>query len=113
MTDEQSIIGPTGTQIYSDGQHTTIRFRDREVVWIAYLDVQLDAGGSHDFVTQSRLNQGSRLFDLGYHVVTRAGVWVVRTSKGTYDFQDGMHIRRSLGRDHEYVQYGTNTEPSP
>jgi hypothetical protein len=104
---EQPIIGPIGTQIYSDGQYTIIRFRDREVVHIAYLDVRLDAGGSRDFVTQSRLNQGSRLFDLGYHVVNRAGAWVVRTSKGTYDFQDGMHIRRSLGRDHEYVQYET------
>jgi hypothetical protein len=113
MTNHQPIIGPTGTQIYNDGRHTTVHFRDTDVVRIAYLDVRLDSGGSRSFVVQSRLNQASRLFDLDYHVVLREGAWVVQTSRDTYRFEDGMHLMRSIGRDHEYVQYGTNTEPSP
>jgi hypothetical protein len=56
MANEQPIIGPTGTRIYSDGRYATVRFRDTDVVRIAYTDVRLDSGGSRDFVMRSRLN---------------------------------------------------------
>jgi hypothetical protein len=46
MADEPPIIGPIGTQIYSDGRYTVVRFRDVDLVQIAYLDVRLDSGGS-------------------------------------------------------------------
>ncbi|HZA25747.1 MAG TPA: hypothetical protein VFA32_24655 [Dehalococcoidia bacterium] len=81
MANEPPIIGPTGTRIYSDGRYTTVRFRDTDVVKIAYTDVRLDSGGSRDSVMQSRLNQVSRQFDLGYHVKVEGGSWVVQTSK--------------------------------
>jgi hypothetical protein len=105
MANEDPIIGPTGTSIYSDGRHTTVRFRDTDVVRIAYLDVRLDSSGSRSLTVRSRLNQASRQFGLDYHVVSREGVWVVQTSRGTYRFEDGMHLMRSPGRDHEYVIY--------
>jgi hypothetical protein len=41
MADEQPVIGPIGTQIFNDGRHTTVRFRDTDVVKIAYTDVRL------------------------------------------------------------------------
>jgi hypothetical protein len=110
MANKPPIIGPTGTHIYSDGRHTTVRFRDTDVVQIAYSDVRLDSGGSRDSVMRSRLNQASRQFGLGYHVVVREGAWVVQTSRDVYPFVDGMHLLRSPGRDHEYVRY--ETEPN-
>jgi hypothetical protein len=76
---EQPIIGPTGTQIYSDGKNTVVRYRSRELVQIAYLDVRLDAAGFRDFITQSRINQASRLFGLNYHITHQGGDWVVST----------------------------------
>jgi hypothetical protein len=105
MVNEQPIIGPTGTTVSNDGTHTIVRFRGTDVVRMAYLDVRLDSNNTHDFVMQSRLNQASRLFRLGYNVVSRGGVWVVETPKDTYRFEDGMHLLRSPGRDHEYVRY--------
>jgi hypothetical protein len=112
METEQPIIGPIGTQIYNDGRHTVVRFRDTDVVRIAYLDVRLDSGGSRSFVVQSRLNQASRQFGLDYHVIVREGVWVVQTSRNVYRFEDGMHLMRSPGRDHEYVQYEATPKPT-
>jgi hypothetical protein len=105
MADEQSITGPIGAQIFSDGRHTVVRFRDTDLVKIAYTDIRLDRGGSHSFITQSRLNQTSRLFDLDYHITHRGGAWVVQTSKGVYPFQDGMHLLRGVGQDHEFITY--------
>jgi hypothetical protein len=102
---QQPIIGPTGTQIYSDGQHTILRFRDRELLRITYLDIRLDTSGDRDLVLQNRLNQGSRLLGLDYHIIRREGEWVVRTYYDHYSFRDGMHLRRSVGKDHEYVRY--------
>jgi hypothetical protein len=109
MANESPIIGPTGTQIYSDGRHTTVRYRDTDVVRIAYLDVRLDSGGSRSLTVRSRLNQASRQFGLDYHVVSRGGVWMVETPKDTYRFEDGMHLMRSPGRDHEYIRYETES----
>jgi hypothetical protein len=97
MADEPPIIGPIGTQIYSDGRYTVVRFRDVDLVQIAYLDVRLDSGGSRSFIIQSRLNQASRQFGLDYHVHLQEGAWVVETSRGLYRFVDGMHLRRSAG----------------
>jgi hypothetical protein len=88
MANEQPIIGPTGTRIYSDGRYTTVRFRDTDVVRIAYTDVRLDSGGSRDFVMRSRLNQTSRLFGLDYHVIVREGVWMVQPPQDTYRFYE-------------------------
>jgi hypothetical protein len=109
-TSSGPIIGPTGTRIYSDGRYTTVRFRDTDVVRIAYTDVRLDSGGSRDVVMRARLNQASRQFELGYHVMVKEGVWVVQTSRDVYRFVDGMHLLRSPGHDHEYVRY--ETEPT-
>jgi hypothetical protein len=75
------------------------------VVKIAYMDVRLDSGGSRSFTVRSRLNQASRQFGLDHQVVVREGAWVVQTSRDAYHFEDGMHLMRSQGRDHQYVQY--------
>jgi hypothetical protein len=32
MAEEQPVIGPIGTQIFNDGRHTTVKFRDTDVV---------------------------------------------------------------------------------
>jgi hypothetical protein len=105
MADEPTITGPNGTSIYSDGRYTIVRFRDTDVVKIAYTDIRLDSGGSRSFITQSRMNQTSRLFDLNFHVISKRGVWLVETPKGVYQFQDGMRLLRSTGKDQEYVLY--------
>jgi hypothetical protein len=77
------IVGPPGTRIYSDGRHTVVTFRDRELVRVSYTDIRLDARGHRDFITQARLNQSSRLLHLDYHVVNRGGIWMVETSTDT------------------------------
>jgi hypothetical protein len=104
MTEEQP-LGPTGTQIYSDGRHTVVRFRDTNIARIAYTDIHLDGGGARDTVMQNRLNQTSRQFRLGYHIMVREGAWAVQTPRDVYRFADGMHLMRSPGRDHEFVRY--------
>jgi hypothetical protein len=108
MTSEQPLIGPPNTRIYADGNNTIVRFRDREIVRIAYLDVRLDAGGARDLVLQNRLNQASRLFDLGYHIVRCEGFGIVQTHYDHYVFQDGMHLRRSRDGTHEVIRYEAN-----
>jgi hypothetical protein len=105
MTNHPPIIGPTATRFYNDGRNTIVQFRDIEVVRISYLDVRLDSGGSRSFIIRSQLNQASRQFGLDYHVHLQEGAWGVETSRGLYRFVDGMHLRRSTGRDHEYVEY--------
>jgi hypothetical protein len=104
---EEPPPGPPGTQIVNDGRYTTVRFGDTDVVRIAYLDIRLDSGGVRDTTTQYRLNQVSRLFDLDYRVSARGRGWVVQTPHGTYRFENGMHLLRSIGGDHEYIQYET------
>jgi hypothetical protein len=103
------IVGPPGTRIYSDGRNTIVEFRDRELVRVTYLDVRLNTGGRRDFTTQARINQSSRLLNLDYHVINRRGIWMVETSQDAYRFEDGMHILRSVGKDHEYVRYEANS----
>ena len=61
MANEQPIIGPAGTRIYSDGRYNIVRFRDTDVVKIAYLDIRLDSGGSRSFIVQSRALRCKRL----------------------------------------------------
>jgi hypothetical protein len=104
MANEQPIAGPPGVQIYNNGRHTVARFRGADLAVINYLEIQLYSD-NHDPVTQSPLNQTSCLFGLGYHIVRREGIWIVQTSRGTYEFRDGMPLLRSPGRDHEYVVY--------
>jgi hypothetical protein len=107
--EEHNIVGPTGTTITVDGHYLIVCYRNTDVVKVAYLEVIRDSGGSRSSVVQSRLNQASRQFELGYRVVVREGAWVVQTSRDVYRFMDGMHLLRSPGHDHEYVRY--ETEP--
>jgi hypothetical protein len=103
---DDRIVGPPGTRIYSDGRNTIATFRDRELVRVSYTDIRLDARGHRDVVTQRCLNQVSRMLDLGYHIVRpRGSGWIVETQRNVYIYRDGVHIRRSVGRDHEYVRY--------
>jgi hypothetical protein len=108
MAPENAIIGPNGTQIYSDGRHTIVRFNETDVVKVGYMDIRLDRGCSRSVLVQSKMNQASRLFDLDYHVIRKKGTWLLQTSQGVYPFEDGMHLLRSLDRDHEVVLYHLN-----
>ena len=87
------------------GRHLTVHFRDRDIVRVAYLEIVLDTGGVRGTVMQNRLNQSARLLDLGYHVTITQGQWRVVTDFNIYDFQDGMILYRSPGRNHEYARY--------
>jgi hypothetical protein len=101
--EDRSIIGPPNTRIYADGRHTVVIYWDRPIVQVAYWDIMLDAEGDRDTGLQNRLNQTSRLFDLGYHITRREGFWIVQTKFDHYVFRDKMHIKRSLGGVHEYI----------
>jgi hypothetical protein len=101
----EKIAGPPHTKIYSNGHNTIAEFRDRELVRVNYTDVRLDMQGHRDVITYSRLNQLIRLLHLDCHLRRHEGIWVVETAQETYLFQDGMHLIRSAGRDHEYIRY--------
>jgi hypothetical protein len=94
-----------------DGRYLTARYRDTDIVKVAYLEIILDAAGLRNFVTQSRINQVARQFDLSFAVRSREDGWVVETPAGTYPFRDGMRLYRSRGGQHEYTTYPTRTEP--
>jgi hypothetical protein len=109
MANEQPIIGPPNTQIYSDGHHLVIRYRGTDLVKINYQEITLTSGGSRSPLVQARLNQSSRQFDLGYHVTAEGGVWMVQVGRDSHEFRDNMRIYRSPGRNHSFVRY----EPEP
>jgi hypothetical protein len=110
---EHNIIGPAGTTISLDGRYLNVRYRDTDIVQVAYMEIILDSGSSRSFVVQSRLNQVARQFGLSYNVRVRGLEWVVETPAASYPFQDGMRIYQSPGGLHEYTRYPTGTEPTP
>jgi hypothetical protein len=101
----KKIVAPPHTRIYNDGHHTLAEFRDRELIKVSYSDIRLDMHGHRDVITQARLNQIARLLHLDVHVRRQDGIWLLETPQEVYLYQDGMHLFRSTGRDHEWVRY--------
>lgn len=86
---QQAKVRGTATSIRTVGNSTIVRYHNTDVVIFNSEDITLDCGGWKTATTKTRMNQAANQFDLGYHVFSLRGLWMVdyRGEKIAFDGQ--------------------------
>lgn len=79
-------IGKCHTQIIRQGLETIVKLYATPVVTICPEQVILNTGGWETQTTKVRMNQASNVYNLGYYVYQKQGIWYVHYNNQTHQF---------------------------
>ena len=107
-------IGKVATTIKHDGDFTTVRYHDTDVVTFTNEKVTLDSGGWRSPTTKVRMNQASNQFNLHFDVFQKDFDWFVSLPNcRIVPFKDDMVFETQRApRDYRIVRFYSDERPS-
>ena len=87
-------VGITATKIYSDNEHTCIKYHHTNVVKFNEREIILNSNGYRTLTTKTRMNQASNQYNLGYNVYQQDFEWFISYRGLILPFEDNIILDR-------------------
>ena len=87
------------TMIKTEEEKTIVRLYNTDIVCFTKDNIKLNAVQDtgtdwHTYTTKQRMNDISKMFQLGYKVFQKGFIWYVNFRGKTFEYQDGMGLIR-------------------